>query len=283
MMSPLRGTGRQIFLQTFAVLIVAVLALKFCAQRPSATIATFNIEEFPKSEAQVDGAFRTLRGLSADVVALQEITEPERFRRETTRRLDGRWRALFPDVSPEMSPGVLFDAQRYELVDTHTHEDTVLYDGARPVFEVELVDRRGGELEFFVVHFKAGSDGLQVRRDQHRALRAILRRHGDSERTTILLGDFNSTEPADRTLVETTAERASLRWLSRRTECTGYWVPDGRCRSFDLDHVLADGLGGAAVSRGPCESVGCEPGDSCPVFHRRVSDHCPVTTELVPD
>ena len=31
------------------------------------------------------------------------------------------------------------------------------------------------------------------------------------------------------------------------------------------------------AARGPCESVGCHPGDRCPVFHREVSDHCPVT------
>jgi endonuclease/exonuclease/phosphatase family metal-dependent hydrolase len=281
MISPLHGKGRRLFFQTLAVVFVALFAVKMCAARPSVQVATFNIERFPKSDRQVDGAFETIEGLEAGIIAVQEITEPTRFRRAAHRRLTGSWRALFPESPTEMSPGLLVDASRFRVVDTESHDETVVVDGARPVFEVELQDRRGASLEVFVVHLQAYPRGLPNRREQYDALRAILRDHDDADRHTVLLGDFNSTEPQDRELLANTAGHTSLRWLSRRTECTGYWKPDESCRSFALDHVLADGLAARALSRGPCESVGCHPGESCPVFHRQVSDHCPLTVRLV--
>ncbi len=281
MISPLRGRGRRHFLRVLVVVFVALLVVEVCAKRRASTVATFNIEEFPKSEVQVDGAFETIAELEADVIALQEITDPARLRREAHRRLGGRWRAAFPEEPPEMSPGVLVNTEHFQLVETTTHEQTVVYEGARPVFEAEMRRRGGANLEVFVVHFKAGSAGLPIRREQYDALQTILRKHRTDDRTTVLLGDFNSTELRDREMLADTAAHSPMRWISRRTECSGYWVSDESCRSFALDHVLAEGVAVRARSRGPCESVGCEPGDRCPIFHRRVSDHCPVTARVL--
>jgi hypothetical protein len=47
-----------------------------------------------------------------------------------------------------------------------------------------------------------------------------------------------------------------------------------------LDHVFTREAPDAIDARGPCEEIGCAPGDRCPAFHREVSDHCPITIDL---
>ena len=283
MIRPTQNQGWKPLLHLLVLLAVTLLVIKWIAAAPAITVATFNIEEFPRSDAQVEGAFEAMAETEASIVALQEITDPGAFRRAAHRRLGDHWRARFPEEAPEMRPGLLFDTDRFSLDATHTHGETVVYDGARPVFEAEMTSVYGTRLELFVLHFKAGSDGLPVRREQIGALDAILDDHRDPDRRTLVLGDFNSTEPADRQMLATLADEHPLRWRSRQTGCTGYWIPEETCESFRLDHILADGVVTRAVARGPCESPGCDPGAQCPVFHRRVSDHCPVVVRVVPE
>jgi endonuclease/exonuclease/phosphatase family metal-dependent hydrolase len=282
MISPLDGVGRRLFFRTFALVVVTILVVETCAVRPSATVATFNIENFPKSGTQIEGAFETIDELGAGLVAVQEITEPATLRRAARRHLGPSWRFLGPDDEPYHRLGLLVDTARFEVESLDIHDETVVHGGGRPVVEGELTAPSGRALEVFVVHFKAGSEGLPIRREQYAALQRVLRDHEDPARTTVVLGDFNSTALADYRLLKSMAETTSMRWVTRHTECTGYWEPGETCESFALDHVLAEGLAARALSRGPCESIGCEPGGTCPVFHRRVSDHCPVTVRLVP-
>ena len=76
------------------------------------------------------------------------------------------------------------------------------------------------------------------------------------------------------------AARTGLDWSSRELACTAYWRPerDGkrRCEGSALDHLFASRPPKTMEAKGPCESVGCEPGDRCPLFYDEVSDHCPI-------
>jgi hypothetical protein len=55
-----------------------------------------------------------------------------------------------------------------------------------------------------------------------------------------------------------------------------YWNRSDGCRGTALDHMFLSSNYRAVAARGPCETIGCDPGDRCPAFHREVSDHCPV-------
>lgn len=285
MISPIRpGAGRRIFFRTLAVVAVMAGLLRSQVVRPTRTVATFNIEDFPQSNTQVEGAFEVLHSLDAGIVAVQEITDPTRFQREARRRLGHDWTFLYPDDKPHHRLGVLVDRSRYRVQSMRVHDETVVHRGGRPTVEVELVSSESERrLEVFTVHFKSGPNAMPVRHEQYEALYDILTHHGNGDRATLVMGDFNSMTGADQARLSWLAESTSLRWLTRRTRCTSYWRPnDSTCEASTLDHLLAEGLATEAVPAGPCRSFGCQPDQACPPFYRRVSDHCPVIARWVP-
>src|SRR5215470_15247903 len=92
-----------------AVVTVAIAGRRCHCDRTSAPplrIATFNIEDFPKDARQIDGAFAELARLPADIVALQEITDPELFAREAHARLGKTWDFVYTQASAVHTLGV---------------------------------------------------------------------------------------------------------------------------------------------------------------------------------
>ncbi|NJK32341.1 MAG: hypothetical protein HC927_07990, partial [Deltaproteobacteria bacterium] len=110
---------------------------------------------------------------------------------------------------------------------------------------------------------------------------------GDARRSddeVIVLGDFNMTRYEDRAAMREFADETMLVWASESLRCTAYWRPKGRdkgtCDGSALDHVFTTEQPRSIAAKGPCESVGCAPGDRCPIYYEQVSDHCPVRFEL---
>lgn len=252
-----------------------------CGGSEPLRIGTFNIENYPQSERQVDGAFAAIRDLDVAALGVQEITLPEDFARAARERLGEDWRFVYPAESPAQRVGVLYDGARFELLETRTHRETLVYDGGKPMFEARLRSREDGErLRLFVVHLKAAGDGADVRRRQLHAIRPVMAEAARSGDRVVLLGDFNATGPSDRDEIAALAEAAEMDWSSRDLACTSYWDRNDGCVGSALDHVLSTEVPRVTAARGPCETEGCERRDRCPTFHHDVSDHCPVTLEL---
>lgn len=253
----------------------------FGRDAPALRVGTFNIENYPKSQRQVEGAFDLIRSLDVAALGVQEITEPELFARAARERLGDGWRFVVPPESPLQRVGVLYDDGVLELVALETHRETIVYDGAKPMLEARLRPRAGGDaLRLFVVHLKAAGDGGEVRARQLRAIRPVIDAAEESGDRVLLVGDFNATGESDRTEIAALAEATDMQWASRDLACTSYWDRRDGCVGSPLDHVLSSAVPGAIAARGPCETEGCEARDRCPTFHRDVSDHCPVTVEL---
>jgi endonuclease/exonuclease/phosphatase family metal-dependent hydrolase len=246
-------------------------------------VATFNIRMFPEGPRQVEGAFAMIEALDVPIIAVQEITDLEAFTSAAERRLGPNWRTEFGpgrDTKGELRPGVLYDAKRYQIDGARLHPQTRVDGSGRAMLEVRLFPRVGGStLRVFVVHLKAGGgkENHEMRRAQLKAITPVLRRAAASSDEVVILGDFNATGEADREALRTFARETNLHWASEPLACTAYWKPDGKCTSSALDHVLTSRPASETTARGPCESVGCDPGDSCPIFFDEVSDHCPVT------
>ncbi len=275
-----------------ALVLAAALPLLpwLCEPTPGLRVATFNIENYPKSPRQEVGAFAAIRGLDVAAVGVQEIVEPAAFAEAARRRLGDDWRFVFAEGGPKQRVGVLFDGGALELLSTHTYRETEkVYPGAKPTFEARLSPKTGGSLfgpgagevlRLLVVHLKAQGEGVDRRRAQLQALRPVFAAAVASGERVVLLGDFNATENADRDELGALAQATGADWASRELACTSYWArPDG-CRGSALDHVIASSKPLRVKARGPCETEGCSPGASCPIFREEVSDHCPVVVEL---
>jgi endonuclease/exonuclease/phosphatase family metal-dependent hydrolase len=243
--------------------------------------ATFNIENFPKDSRQIDYAFEEIASLSASFIAVQEIGEPETFE-IASRRLAGRWGFAHVDTRPigERRPGhhigVLFDKTIWTLVSTRVHDGTRLEGGRhKPVLDVRL---RSGDttVTVLVVHLKSGGDAHEIRARQLVALADIVKRvelRGDQ---VVLLGDFNATGESDRRDIAHLASQTGLWWASEPLACTAFWNREDGCPRSRLDHVLMSELPRSIHAAGACATRGCDWEESCPIYTKWVSDHCPV-------
>lgn len=272
------------WLWCLALLLVWRYGCGGCGERdraPDLRLVSFNIENYPKSRAQVEQVFTAIAELEAHAIGVQEITNPPSFAAEAKRRLGEHWRFVYAVPSPRQHVGVLFDGRIFELVSTTTHTETIVYRGGKPAFEARLRPRRGGQVvRLIVIHLKASGVSGSVRAAQLRALEPVLieaRRSGDR---FVLLGDFNATDHHDRARIDNLARSLDMTWASRDLECTAYWKPEQTCRGSALDQVVStDGV--TATVRGACAESGCNP-DECPTWYSQVSDHCPVQIELRP-
>ena len=281
-------------LAALAALILIALSIALCCLRvgtpESPRLATFNIEQYPKHPEQERAALALIASLDAQAVALQEITQPERFAEAARLHLGPSWTTVFASGGPSLRVGLLVDQRAFAVDGAWTHTDTMITPRDRPTLEVRLLPRRtkrGGDvapeqgLRVLVVHLKATGHGLSRRREQYAALSRLLARARVTGDEVAVLGDFNATEPEDRQLLQRLAREHRVGWVTRGLRCTSYWARSDGCRSSSLDHGLSSVPTRRVFTAGPCGAWrGCEPGDHCPLYCRQVSDHCPVVLDL---
>jgi endonuclease/exonuclease/phosphatase family metal-dependent hydrolase len=263
------------------VLVAIVLVLRCKDDEPrTLRVATFNIENFPKSEKQIAGAFAEIQALDAPIVAVQEITNPTVFESAMQRRLGTHWRFEYIESGSVLDHriGVLYDSRVVRHRKTRVHRGTALEGQQKPVMDVEL-EYRGQPLRVLVLHLKAGGENHPVRTRQYAALKKIIAEVRAAKQPIVLLGDFNATGEADR---EDLAA-VDLRWLTEPLECTAFWDRDDGCPRSRLDHILSTHAAHAVRAAGACATEGCAPQDSCPVYAHEVSDHCPVVVDITYD
>lgn len=277
--------------KTIAVLLVALAALHVSRRThapPPVRFATFNIENYPSSERQVDAAFAEIRALDVGFVGVQEIVDPDLFARTAQLELGPAWDFVFTRTASEkrlleQHLGVLYDRTAWTLVSTAVHDATRLEENRyKPTFEVRLAPRAGGPIvRVLVVHLKASADGRAIRARQYAALAGIVRAARSSDDRVILLGDFNATDDtADRADLARLADTTGLAWSTEDLACSAFWDRDDGCFRSRLDHVLASEPLSGVRAAGACATEGCSTGASCPIYTRDVSDHCPVVGEL---
>jgi endonuclease/exonuclease/phosphatase family metal-dependent hydrolase len=251
-------------------------------------IVTFNIENFPKDDRQVAGAFDEIVRLDADLIAVQEIIDHELFARTARERLGQDWEFVHADTAPlarthvDHHIGVLFDRRAWTLVSTAVHDETRLAEGRhKPTFEARLRPATGAIVRVLVVHLKAGADGREIRARQLVALGGIVRDVARSGDRIVVLGDFNATHDTDdRADIAALATSTGLAWASEDLACSAFWNRDDGCPRSRLDHVLTWTEAVSVEAGGACATEGCDWQDRCPVYARYVSDHCPVVVEL---
>jgi endonuclease/exonuclease/phosphatase family metal-dependent hydrolase len=269
-----------------AVLVAGAVAIgPRCppARAPAPAVATFNIENFPRSDQQVRAAFASIRSLGAPVVALQEVTDAQALQAAVTRELGPSWGIAVSSGSDSHRLAVLWDDRVVTLRSVRSRDETRVIVGAKPILEVRLRDRRGQTTRMLTVHLKAGGEAsAPVRAAQLARVDAAVADGEAAGDRVVLLGDFNATTPADRAAIAALAARTGLSWATDQLACTSYWDRSDGCVGVALDHVLTSGGGRAAVG-GACATEGCDRADRCPSWRWEVSDHCPVVLTAADD
>lgn len=250
-------------------------------------VGTFNIEHYPRSNAQAANALGLISTLDTPIIALQEITNVDHLLKSAHQHLGPSWHFAYQAYRKPPAPGkkrhhhgVLYDSNRVTLLSTTLHHETrIPNEGGKPTFEARFKDPNGDTLRVLVVHLKSRTEGLPLRLKQHQGLRTIVERVRDQDRALVLMGDFNATAPEDRDALAALARDFDLHWNTEALLCSAYWDRSDGCRSSRLDHILSSEKG-QAQAYGACKDVGCEPGATCPIYTREVSDHCPVVLGL---
>jgi len=268
-----------------AIAVGALVARASCRQpKPDrVTIATFNIEHFPKDARQVEGAFDEIAASRASIVAAQEITDPAVFLAAARRRLAPSWDFVHDHrrIENHHHVGALFDRRVWRFVSSEVHDDTRLGRLDLPVLEVRLAPVDGGDLvRVLVVHLRSQTAGRPARARQHEVLAKLAAAARGSGERVVVLGDFNATEDGDRGDLAELARAAGLVWATRSLPCTAFWRRDDGCPRSRLDHVLTSEPPTRAIATGGCATDGCDRQDRCPRFAEQISDHCPVVVEF---
>ena len=262
---------------------------KDAAPEPSASsavrFASFNIEFFPKDQRQVQESFVLIEELGASAIGLQEITDTERFSTEAKRRLGDAWDFVFQDVvaihaKPRLHIGVLYNTDVFQLERVGSRNETRIDDRTQPTLQVRLRHRATGErVTMLVVHFKALPEGRERRIKQFAGLLRIVSDLQAQGRNLVIMGDFNATDKADRDSLEDLSNAADLVWATEELPCSAFWERADDCPTSRLDHIFSWKAPASIVAKGGCE-LGCESRNSCPLYRREVSDHCPVLLEM---
>ena len=284
----------------FAVAACAVaLGALHLTRRPTLRISTFNIENYGScaKHTHEPRLVELLRDLDADVIAVQEIQDPNRFSRlVTTINAKGRRYVFQPSRcggKHGMHVGFILDERRVHL--TRTREFPELDPDGDGL--CSFGDRAGllgsfssdaGDFDVLVAHLKATPEGLSRRMQQWGQALEIKNRRRDTKRPIAIVGDMNSTGFLDdkgdeKTFIKQQLATAGMKLPTETLACSEYFDgKDGRPykRSL-LDHIaLSDNFpirGGAEV-QGYCRDVGCRAElGTAPWDFVEVSDHCPVS------
>jgi endonuclease/exonuclease/phosphatase family metal-dependent hydrolase len=261
-------------------------------------LVSWNLGNFPRDDQDLTRLRERLLALDADVVAVQEIKQPDAL-----RDLMPEWRLAISEQggAGHQRVGFLYDPRTIELVgEPAEHRGLTMKGRVRPAFSVYL--RRlpsGPDFHAVVVHLKARPDGLDLRRKQWPELAEVVESLGRDDADVVVLGDFNTTGPEDgdrsRELDELDAvlARAGVGRLPNEAGCSAYW--DGHRRDAWQEPSLLDlawtgGLGEsvspatAVTVLGPCARHRCEPFRSTEAYpeldYETVSDHCPIVIDL---
>ena len=280
-------------------------------------IAHFNLRNYPLDErpqtADLGFSRRTnicdmetvLTGLQADVMGFVEVCDTRRFPPILRRSGGDRpMRVLFSQGGGRAGQhlAITWNADRFELVEGPIEIATIaVTPDLRPGLAVRLrsVEQPGFDFTVVEVHLDAGRDDLDNRLDQVRLLTAWVEEWvtatGDPD--VVVLGDFNTMggrglDAKDELYtVGSIVAEAGLARVANATGCSQYWEgpgkSDGVFQSSLLDLVYVRGLDVAGPARSwlHCERFRCadlvsRTGEEDGTFFD-VSDHCPVTVEIV--
>lgn len=244
-------------------------------------VATWNIEQFPKSEATAARVRATIEEQALDLVAVQEIVDVSAFV-DLARQLPDHDYALSYDRDAYLQHGLLYRTSRLELLSVTRGftRDSYAFPRDPLVAQLRVRDDEGDprfEFAAVVVHLKAGI-GAEDRRRREQATAALdewVRTLAAAQPDVVILGDFNDVldDPAAATVFRPFASAPeTYRVLTAPQARAGVYsyIP----ARVLLDHVIITSDVLEEYGDGDTRVLPLDEAD--PRYEPEVSDHRPV-------
>ena len=288
------------------------------ASEDTVRVALWNVRNFPLDSRPQDpdlGYSRrtnicdledALRGLDADVIGFEEITDTRRFPPILRRAGDDRqYRLRFGSHGGRHNQKIAlaWDELRIEMVgEIEEIAGVAVTEGYKPALVATFRTRQDPPLEFTViqVHLAAAPRGFPHRRRQYKALTDWIDENalGAERANLVIQGDFNVTgweggsQAEEMALLDDLMRGAGLRRSKNLDGCSEYWEGGGRWDGVQvpslLDLVYLKGFEENQVTQ-PQSWLHCKRHDCGEMISRvgeedgtfwDVSDHCPVTFDI---
>jgi len=253
------------------------------AAGPSASLVTWNVESFPLTGGAVAQAAGIIAELAPDLLALQEIRDPQAFD-DLLAALPAYDGVLNVDPGGYLRLGLLHRRERVVVSDVETLFPDDWYAFPRPPLKARVTITDAEPVDFLavVIHLKAQLDAQSEAR--RRAACEVLddwvaeQLASGPEPDVVLLGDFNDklTDPPQWNVFTTFLDQPDqYRFLTQGLADAGQYtyIP---FKSM-IDHVLVTTDLLDEIGPGTTEVLALEIGDA---DYGQLTDHRPVRTWL---
>ena|GEM_PF-3463771 len=250
------------------------------------SVATFNIEWFGNYKKDYGALFSEIKGF--DVVGVQEITDPDLFRRMAIQSLGKNWKFVATDY-PIQKVGLLFNGGNIKPLRFEKFDELNLgHRQRRPGFLGQFeYGKTGFMFEVMVVHLKSGSrkKDISTRQAQWKVLAKIFNRKKVARKNMVLLGDMNSFDRKGEDLNQLQPFVNKTGFLLANAGDTNAMTVKcgGRIDHILVSPALAPHLEGVSVG-GACRLDRKTHKEESSYYWENVSDHCPVSAAFnLPD
>ncbi|MCA1961290.1 MAG: endonuclease/exonuclease/phosphatase family protein [Desulfomonile sp.] len=279
-------------------------------------VATFNIRMFPcntNCECKQSFGFEhcldkgqprtnlemlagVIREMKADLIAVNEILDPDAFSAFATEKLGPDWQFIYAAEGGSQKVGFLYNSsvvtagtkQVFKEIYTglvrkdHPPQCLGMRSALRPAFACHfLVNGTKFDFQAVVLHLKSGPCP-SVRKAQWKLMEKVVDRLAQKDPDVIVLGDFNDIGTESKDFTEFRRNK-KYSVATETVSCTHY----GRGSGATLDYILVSSsahkhvVKGSALVGGPC-ATGCGKNPHWKRYRNAVSDHCPVSVQLRP-
>ena len=299
------------------ILLSAFVALPTHALR----VATYNVRNFdydtpsgtPTNKSELA---EILISLNADLIGVQEIVKPDVFAEFLKTNLpDFQFVLSKCGGAHEQHLGFIYNKYKIQLLNIQEDErtmgtvkkvgDVCPTEGSRPMMVAKFRSMEG-KLNLFTaisVHLKSGADGSSIGKRQlqyQEIVTALNEIRAKGEKSIMVMGDFNTTEysasaQGKQNFIQTFAGAQMVDLGKDTVACSNYYFnketggPSGELSASVLDHILAtsemtkQNKVAPAQAQTQCLVHQCMPAKAqdLGVTYEGVSDHCPLTTEVL--
>jgi endonuclease/exonuclease/phosphatase family metal-dependent hydrolase len=293
------------------LIIMITIVFAFNAQA-KIKVATYNIRNFDYDvrgdiHTNKDHLKKLLKGLNADLIAVQEIVQDRVFIHFIDRYMP-EYDVILTECGGQNGQklGFVYNKSKLKLLSFkedlrlsigRTGQTPACNRGSRPAMIANFKHIKEGFLfTSFAVHLKSGGQpsSIDKRFFQINTITSIVKEYkARGMKNFILMGDFNSTQyihqKAEYKRFLDIFNSSKLTDLSNKINCTSYWfggLRDDKQYPSILDHIIVSEFFKKKTPQihvhSHCAKLSCSvtPDDQLGVSFDQVSDHCPMTATL---